>query len=400
MSSLSQLSLNNTESVIADSIHLIVGNELKNIFDIFATIDDLSNVTGFGSTIINNITSIANQIPNNTNWYQDILDELNLKAYISQTYSRTYIDNLIANYYNKDEVNAKTADKQIVNCAILNYTDVSNTGANTLIIKGSTNISFINLNNVGLMDMSNTMIDINKNLTCHGTTEFIGDCIIPNHYDSATIDFKLANLSNTIPPTNSHVIRCAKIEFLNVDNVANLDYLTIKADNVKFSDASDNILINFTNQFITVNLPLQTYSDITVNGDLSANNMYTKTNVDDKLLEKRDVTDSYGKLYLDNQFNSKQNLITGSASTITENNLTVNKVVISNNTGKIDVSTIGTTELGYLNGLTDNITTLLNGKRDVSDSYSRTQINGFFSNYYNSVYINVHYYDKIYILTI
>ena len=80
MSSLSQLSLNNTESVIADSIHLIVGNELKNIFDIFATIDDLSNVTGFGSTIINNITSIANQIPNNTNWYQDILDELNLKA--------------------------------------------------------------------------------------------------------------------------------------------------------------------------------------------------------------------------------------------------------------------------------------------------------------------------------
>ena len=394
MSSLSQLSLNNTESVIADSIHLIVGNELKNIFDIFATIDDLSNVTGFGSTIINNITSIANQIPNNTNWYQDILDELNLKAYISQTYSRTYIDNLIANYYNKDEVNAKTADKQIVNCAILNYTDVSNTGANTLIIKGSTNISFINLNNVGLMDMSNTMIDINKNLTCHGTTEFIGDCIIPNHYDSATIDFKLANLSNTILSTNSHVIRCAKIEFLNVNNVADLDYLHIKADNVKFSDASDNTLINLTNQLLTVNLPLQTYSSITVNGDLSANNIYTKANVDDLLLEKRDVTDSYGTVYLDNELNSKQNLITGSASTITSNNLTANKVVVSNNTGKVDVSTISTTELGYLSGLSDNITTLLNAKRDFSDSYGTTHIDNAFSNYYNSVYINANYYNK------
>ena len=163
MSSLSQLSLNNTESVIADSIHLIVGNELKNIFDIFATIDDLSNVTGFGSTIINNITSIANQIPNNTNWYQDILDELNLKAYISQTYSRTYIDNLIANYYDKNDVDAKTADKHIVNCAVVNFQDISNTNTNDLLIKGFTNISFTDLNNVVLMNLSNNLIDIKKN---------------------------------------------------------------------------------------------------------------------------------------------------------------------------------------------------------------------------------------------
>ena len=44
MSSLSQLSLNNTESVIADSIHLIVGTELKSIYDIFATIADLNDL--------------------------------------------------------------------------------------------------------------------------------------------------------------------------------------------------------------------------------------------------------------------------------------------------------------------------------------------------------------------
>ena len=87
------LSLNNTESIVADHIFLLVDTELKNIYDIFATVDDLSNVTGFNTTVINNITNISNQIPNNSTWYQDILDELNLKAYISQTYSRTYIDN-------------------------------------------------------------------------------------------------------------------------------------------------------------------------------------------------------------------------------------------------------------------------------------------------------------------
>ena len=76
MSSLSQLSLNNTESVIADEIHLIVGTELKSIYDIFATIDDFDNVTGFDSTTINILTNVANQIGNNSNWYQEILDEL------------------------------------------------------------------------------------------------------------------------------------------------------------------------------------------------------------------------------------------------------------------------------------------------------------------------------------
>ena len=35
MSSLSQLSLSNTERVIADSIHLIVDSELKDIYDFF-----------------------------------------------------------------------------------------------------------------------------------------------------------------------------------------------------------------------------------------------------------------------------------------------------------------------------------------------------------------------------
>ena len=111
MSSLSQLALNNTESVIADSIFLLVNTELKNIYDIFATIDDLNNVTGFDQNTINILTNIANAIGNNSNWYQDILDELNLKAYISQTYSRVYIDNLISNYYNKTQVDALTGDK-------------------------------------------------------------------------------------------------------------------------------------------------------------------------------------------------------------------------------------------------------------------------------------------------
>ena len=52
MSSLSQLSLSNTERVIADSIFLIVNSELKNIFDIFLTQSQASTIVGLDPATI------------------------------------------------------------------------------------------------------------------------------------------------------------------------------------------------------------------------------------------------------------------------------------------------------------------------------------------------------------
>ena len=86
------LNLNNTENINADRIFLVADTELKNIYDIFATIDALNSVTGFDQNTINELVNIAAVIPNNTNWYQDILGALDLRALISETYSRTYID--------------------------------------------------------------------------------------------------------------------------------------------------------------------------------------------------------------------------------------------------------------------------------------------------------------------
>ncbi len=51
----------------------------------------------------------------------------------------------------------------------------------------------------------------------------------------------------------------------------------------------------------------------------------------------------------------KQATITGGASTITTNNLTVSRALISNASGKVAVSDITSTELGYLSGVTGNI---------------------------------------------
>ena len=59
---------------------------------------------------------------------------------------------------------------------------------------------------------------------------------------------------------------------------------------------------------------------------------------------------------------SKQDKITGGASTITDDNLTTNRALVSNGSGKVAASAVTATELGYLDGVTSNIQTQLNKK--------------------------------------
>ena len=60
---------------------------------------------------------------------------------------------------------------------------------------------------------------------------------------------------------------------------------------------------------------------------------------------------------------SKQDIVVGGASTITEDNLTVNRALVSNSSGKVAVSSVTSTELGYLDGVTSNVQAQLNGKQ-------------------------------------
>lgn len=70
---------------------------------------------------------------------------------------------------------------------------------------------------------------------------------------------------------------------------------------------------------------------------------------------------------------SKQDVIAGGASTITDSNLTANRALISNASGKVAVSLVTSTELSYLNGITSNIQTQLDKKLE---SAPVTSVNG------------------------
>lgn len=62
------------------------------------------------------------------------------------------------------------------------------------------------------------------------------------------------------------------------------------------------------------------------------------------------------------QINAKQATINGAASTIVSSNLTINRALVSNPDGKVSVSAVTLSELEYLSGVTSPVQDQLNGK--------------------------------------
>ena len=70
---------------------------------------------------------------------------------------------------------------------------------------------------------------------------------------------------------------------------------------------------------------------------------------------------------------TKQDKITGAATTITDDNLTASHALVSDANGKVAVSAVTSTEIGYLDGVTSNVQTQLNKKLE---SVPVTSVNG------------------------
>ena len=70
--------------------------------------------------------------------------------------------------------------------------------------------------------------------------------------------------------------------------------------------------------------------------------------------------------------NAKQASITGGATTIASSNLTASRALVSDGSGKVAVSAVTSTQLGYLNGVTSAVQTQLNGKASNTDLTAHT----------------------------
>lgn len=70
----------------------------------------------------------------------------------------------------------------------------------------------------------------------------------------------------------------------------------------------------------------------------------------------------------------KQATITGGATTIANSNLTASRALVSDANGKVAVSAVTSTELGYLDGVTSAIQTQINGKAASSHNHAASNI--------------------------
>lgn len=77
---------------------------------------------------------------------------------------------------------------------------------------------------------------------------------------------------------------------------------------------------------------------------------------------------------IQSQLNNKQKTVSGAVTTITDSNLTTNRALVSNGNGKVAVSAITSTELGYLDGVSSNIQTQLNNKAASDHSQAASKI--------------------------
>ena len=82
---------------------------------------------------------------------------------------------------------------------------------------------------------------------------------------------------------------------------------------------------------------------------------------------------------LQTQLDSKQPNVTGAATTILSSNLTANRALYSASDGKIYSSSITSTELGYLAGVSSSIQTQLNAKQATITGAASTGVSGNFS---------------------
>lgn len=137
--------------------------------------------------------------------------------------------------------------------------------------------------------------------------------------------------------TSSHKISGAGATTVTTDTNGNI-VITSTDNNTTYSAAGSSLGLVKSGGDVTISSGV-----ITVNDD---SHNHTIANVDN----------------LQTSLDAKQATVTGGASTITSSNLTASRALISDGSGKVAVSAVTSTELGYLDGVTSAIQSQLDGK--------------------------------------
>ena len=100
------LSLTNTRDIKANNIYLNYLNDIKNILEIFALKNDLTDIIGLPPETLDTIQKLAEALGNRPDFFNYVDQQLALKRNVLDSYDKNYINTLILNYYTKTQIDS------------------------------------------------------------------------------------------------------------------------------------------------------------------------------------------------------------------------------------------------------------------------------------------------------
>jgi hypothetical protein len=233
--------------------------------------------------------------------------------------TRTSVDNSLSTSLST-ETSSRTSVDGSLSTSLSTRTSVDNSLSSSLSTEVSTRGSVDN-------SLSSSLsVQISTYIIYTGTT-------VPNTY---------ANLSDF----DTYVTTTAPTTYLSITN------FNIYSGDTK-NELDDKLYYSEFNDFVSNVLPL-------IYLNINDFNIYTGTTVPATYVNLSTYNTYTGNTLT--LIGTKQNTITGGATTITSSNLTINRALVSDGSGKVGVSNTTSTQIGYLSGTTSDIQGQLNLK--------------------------------------
>ena len=208
------------------------------------------------------------------------------------------------------------------------------------------------------------------------------DVILPNNFGGTKTPYTDSQISNGYQEAVPQVVDGGNINWEKDGIFKYFKYLKTVVDALVDMPIGKSIVIDANNRFEYISPENSANKTGTINASSTATQYPTAKAVYDVIKDfnpslfqlisnlEQSLSQSTTKYpcskAVQDAVNTKQATIKGAATTITSANLTTNRALIANGSGKVAVSAVTSTELGYLGGVTSSIQTQLNGKANTA----------------------------------
>jgi len=378
----------NTKASATDTKFLGTSNLIQNTSN-----DIMDDVNTKASATNIKFSGTSNLIQNTSN---DIMDDVNTKASATNT-KFLGTSNLIQNTSNDimDDVNTKASATNIKFLGTSNLIqDTSNYISDRITELSLDEVANGDQNKFIINDQYDGALTVTQNLTANGEVTFDSNLTVNGDVtltQTLTVSGNL-DINGTTTTVNTAVYTTESLEVVSSSLDSNSPALKV----TETGTANIMEVYKDSNNVITVDNSGAVTTTGTINGasptEMSqltgvSSSIQTQLNAkQNKLTQAANagtnvtITDATGKIDVTIP------ALNGAISEITSADLTVNKALISDGSGKVNVSAVTSTELGYLGGVTSGIQTQIDAKQGTLSSSTDVTVKKLYTT--GAIYIN------------